>query len=146
MKHWLYINNHPDSTFDGFDTFTGLPEDWGDHGAGTFNVEGKLPDLQDSRLNFHKGLFQETLPGFLKNFSTNHQLVINIDSDIYSSALYCLSSLDHLIKPGTILLFDEFLDPMHEFSAFYDYSRSFYKKWEILGKCSGFYPTVIRIL
>lgn len=146
IRNWVDINKHKDSTFDGFDTFTGLPEDWGSHGAGTFDVDGNLPDINDERLVFHKGLFQDTLPEFLDGFSPNNQLVINIVSDIYSSALYCLTKLDSLIKSGTIILFDEFLDPMHEFSALHDYSRSYYRNYEIIAKCSGFYPAVIKII
>ncbi len=58
-----------------------------------------------SGLPFYQGLFQETLPPFLKDYSGDRPLVIHNDSDVYSSTLYVLtrSRADH--KPGTIINF-----------------------------------------
>ena len=59
-------NKNPGSQFTGFDTFTGLPEDWNfRYQKGHFSTEGKTPDIHDSRCSFEKGLFQDTLEKFV---------------------------------------------------------------------------------
>jgi len=62
---------------------------------------------------------------FLRGFRPASRLVIHFDCDLYSSTLFCLASCDSLILPGTIILFDEFPVPLHEFRAFRDYSAAF---------------------
>lgn len=135
FAYWLDINRDPQSRFYGFDTFTGLPTDWSSHfRRGHFDVDGAAPTVDDPRGLFVKGLFQDTLPGFLKSFAAGgRQLVIHNDSDLYSSTLYVLASLDHLIAPGTILIFDEFASPMHEWRAWNDYSEAFMRRARLIG-------------
>lgn len=129
VRAWVGLNRHPDSRFVGFDSFEGLPEHWtGALGAGAFDVGGKIPDIADARVEFVKGWFQHTIPGFLQRFSPAHRLVIHNDSDLYSSTLYTLAQLDALIVPGTILIFDEFTSPLHEFRAFNDFLSAFMRR------------------
>jgi len=66
IRSWSGLNAHPESRFVGFDTFEGLPEDWGsDHPKGTFTTQGQTPSIDDTRVSFIKGLFQQTLKPFL---------------------------------------------------------------------------------
>lgn len=58
---------------------------------------------------------------------------MHIDCDLYSSALFSLTTLDRFLVPGSIVLFDEFRDLENEFAAFLDYTRAFYRSWEALG-------------
>jgi hypothetical protein len=63
---WLKRITHPESRFVGFDTFTGLPERWrGTEAEGAFNLNGRVPETNDSRCSFEVGLFQETLLPFV---------------------------------------------------------------------------------
>ena len=102
-------NRAPESRFFGFDCFTGLPEDWdSDYPRGHFDTGGRIPETRDSRIQFVTGMFQDTLPGFVARFKPRKRLVINIDCDLYSSALYCLTKLDPILPTGTMLMFDEF--------------------------------------
>ena len=55
-------------------------------------------------------------------------MVLNIDSDLYSSALYALTSMHVLLRSGDYVYFDEFFDSLNEFSAFNDYIRSYNTK------------------
>ncbi|MFP4500587.1 MAG: class I SAM-dependent methyltransferase [Candidatus Hydrogenedentota bacterium] len=135
---------HPDSQLHGFDTFEGLPEDWvpywGANGIGGGQAQGAMkasaPQTSDPRVTLHRGLFQDILPGFLKENPPSGLKVINIDSDIYSSALYVLSMMHPYLEPGDYVYMDEFFDLLNEFAAFNDYVRSFYvkDKYTLLGR------------
>jgi len=134
MRIWVGLNNHPDSRFFGFDTFEGLPEDWTrTKPAGTFDTDGRFPDIPDKRVTFIKGLFQSTLYEFLDEFVPRGRLVVHIDCDLYSATLLCLSVLDRRLVPGSLVLFDEFYGLRHEFAAFRDYTRSFYREMRLIG-------------
>ena len=125
IKAWSKLNNNPKSRFYGFDTFTGLPENWNKRAPkGKFDTKGNMPKINDTRVHFVKGIFQETLYDFLKTFSPQSRLVIHLDADLYSSTLFCLTQLDRILNSGSLILFDEFYDVQNEFSAFYDYIRS----------------------
>ena len=69
MRHWVTLNQHPDSRFYGFDSFEGLPEDWkrfdGQMVKAHFDVKGSVPDIDDPRVSFVRGWFQETVDEFL---------------------------------------------------------------------------------
>src|SRR4051812_44231357 len=45
---WMTKNDHSESRFYGFDTFTGLPEDFGPYKKGSFN-SGNIPVVKDGR-------------------------------------------------------------------------------------------------
>ena len=68
IKYWVEKNADSASRFVGFDTFTGLPEAWDFRPAGTFDVKGAKPKIEDQRVSFVVGLFQQTLSGFLDSF------------------------------------------------------------------------------
>lgn len=130
IKKWCELNSSLESRFYGFDTFDGLPENWNArHPQGSFDVNGNLPDITDPRVRFIKGLFQKTLAGFLEGFRNSNRMVVHVDCDLYSSALCCLTLLHPHLTPGSIVIFDEFRELEDEFSAFCDYTRSFYRKW-----------------
>jgi len=65
FRWFLSQNADPESRFYGFDTFTGLPEDFGVYKKGMFNNNTAPPQIDDKRVKFYQGLFQQTLPGFL---------------------------------------------------------------------------------
>jgi O-methyltransferase len=145
ILYWARSNRHDESRFFGFDTFTGLPENWGHRPAGMFNVEGKLPQTNDSRVSFVSGLFQETVPKFLADFEAKNRLVIHCDADLYSSTLYVLARLHSIMRPGTILIFDEFGDVQHEFRAFNDYVGSHKRSFRVLAGSSRFFALAVEI-
>jgi hypothetical protein len=122
LKWWVGKNINPKSRFVGFDTFSGLPEDWGNIPKGTFSTGGAVPDICDERLSYEKGLFQKTLPDFLKALDpSGARTVIHIDCDLYSAALFVLITISPVLKEGDILIFDEFADVMNEYRAFLDF-------------------------
>ena len=130
------INSNENSTFTGFDSFEGLPEDWiefnGAVNSKKFNVKGNIPVFSDKRIFLVKGLFQDTLPNYLDNYNANEQLIINNDSDLYSSTMYMLTSCNDIIRKGTVIIFDEFFSAMHEFRALEDYCSSYRRSYDIV--------------
>ena len=137
---WSYINENNDSRFYGFDSFAGLPETWdaalGSLPKGSFDLRGRIPETNDKRIQFIKGLFQDTLRSFLNNFTPDGRLVIHIDCDIYSSTLYCLTMLDEILVKDSILIFDEFFCSSNEFQAFFDYSMAYRREYNVLAAVS----------
>ncbi len=147
---WLEKNQHPDSRFFGFDTFTGLPEDWGNYKRGTFSLGGEIPTVNDSRASLYKGLFQDTLHEFLSAGLSDNRKVILLDADLYSSTLFVLTTLAPHLRTDDILIFDEFNSPSDEFRALEDFLSAFsYIRMEPFGAannyaCVGFKVTMAR--
>ena len=139
---WAAANPHPDSRFFGFDSFEGLPEGWalgmGGLERGALSTDGEVPATDDPRVRFVKGWYQETLPEFLQRFRPQARIVLHCDSDIYGSTLYPLASLDRLLRPGSVVMFDEF-NNHEEFRAFNDYVRAFNRRYRALGTARSNY-------
>jgi Macrocin-O-methyltransferase (TylF) len=134
LKYWTRLNTHAQSRFWGFDTFTGLPENWESQGMpkGHFDTHGVTPVIDDSRVAFVKGLFQQTLLPFLSSYQPENRLLIHNDSDLYSSTLYVLVNMHPFIKDGTVIIFDEFSVVLDELRALKDYSSAFYVQFDII--------------
>jgi len=147
IEFWSKLNNNPASNFVGFDTFTGLPEGWDSRGLpqGYFSTNGIAPSIDDGRVSFVKGLFQQTLPPFLASFKPAHRLVIHNDSDLYSSTLFTLLSLHPFMVNGTIIIFDEFNDVLDELRALLDYSSSFYINFEIVAHTAHYTQVAVLL-
>lgn len=146
FKWWVQHITHKDSRFYGFDTFTGLPEDWGTFKAGHFAIEDNaIPKIDDTRASFYQGLFQQSLLPFLKNYNPEKRKVIHLDADLYSSTLFLLTTLYPYLKSGDILFFDEFSVPMHEFKAFTEWTNAFYVEYEVLGSVNNFFRLAVMI-
>lgn len=145
FKWWTDNNKDSSTRFYGFDTFEGLPEDWHLYKKGDMSPGGIFPDIQDSRVEFIKGLFQDTLPNFLKNFKNDKRNVIHLDADLYTSTLYVLTSMAQLLKKGDIIIFDEFGVPTHEFKAFTEFVNSFYIDYEVIAAVNNYFQIAVII-
>ena len=134
LRHWTRLSADPRNRFFGFDSFAGLPEDWiPGISKGAFDTGGVMPDIPDPRVQIIPGRFQQVLPGFLDRFRPQSNLIIHFDADLYSSTLYCLAMMDRVMARGTVAIFDEFGQPLHEFRAFEDFCQSFGRKFRPLG-------------
>ena len=94
----------------GFDSFEGLPEDWvgTDQRRGSFSQKGRLPRVPGN-VRFHVGWFDATIPPFLSEHAGDVAFV-HMDADIYSSTKTALTLLKDRIKPGAVMVFDEYLN------------------------------------
>jgi hypothetical protein len=144
---WIDKNTNTHSHFFGFDTFEGLPENWG-----LFFKKGDMSaqiEAKDERSFYIKGLFQDTLNQFIaKNrdlLESPCRKVIHLDADLYSSTLFVLTQLYPILKVGDIIFFDEFNVPLHEFRAFKDFTESFYVKLEPIGFVNNFYQATFIV-
>jgi O-methyltransferase len=146
FKWWVNNIKSKDSKFAGFDTFSGLPEDWGSFKKGDMSAHDSFPDVNnDERCQFIKGIFQETVPPFLRDFKTDLRKVIHMDADIYTSTLFALTMIGPYLNKDDIIMFDEFNVPMHEFKAFSEFLSSFYVKVKLIGAVNNYYQTAFKI-
>jgi predicted O-methyltransferase YrrM len=112
-------------TVHGFDSFEGLPGDW--HGTkeakGAFSRAGRLPKVPGNAM-LHVGWFDATLPAFLAEDAAACALV-HVDCDIYASTVSIFASLAGRIRPGTVIVFDEYFNypgwRQHEYKAFQEF-------------------------
>lgn len=84
------------TSWHGFDSFQGLPDDVRDSGTGSkawhggkYSTNGTLPDISCCpNIVLHAGWFNETLPPFLDSPDVVGKPVafMNLDADIYSSS------------------------------------------------------------
>ncbi|MDN5933133.1 MAG: class I SAM-dependent methyltransferase [Pseudonocardia sp.] len=91
----------------GFDSFEGLPENWrSGFDTGAFAVDG-LPDVPGADLVV--GLFADTLPGFLAAHPGPVDL-LHLDADLHSSTACVLETVGPRLRPGSVVVFDEFFN------------------------------------
>ena len=131
IKYFSENMKNSSNTFVGFDSFTGMPEtyDYPGISLGHFSLEGAFPNIDDKRVKFVKGYFNQNKNEIKKelNRSSNTKLV-HFDADLFSSTLYVLFQLDdHTPYYG---LFDEFGGD--EVRALYSYLISTDKEVEII--------------
>jgi O-methyltransferase len=144
FKWWIENNQNKNSRFYGFDTFTGLPENWGFFKKG--DMGAKIPIVDDERGKFIPGLFQDVLSTFLNDFKCSSRKVIHLDADLYSSTLYVLTMLTTFLKKDDIIIFDEFNTPLHEFKAFTEFSQAYYLKSTVIGAVNNYYQIAFKIV
>lgn len=123
----------------GFDSFEGLPENWGrtdmifDKGA--FTLEGNLPPVR-SNVTLVKGWFNETLPRFLEEHPGPISL-LHIDCDIYSSTKTVFDLTKTRIQDGCVIVFDELINypgfEEHELKAWQELLAETGMSWEWVG-------------
>jgi hypothetical protein len=120
IRYWSSQLQNPQSNLHGFDSFEGLPENWNiDSPKGRFTTNGSIPVIDDPRVKFFKGWFDETLPQY--RIPPHDILVLYLDADLYSSTIYVLNKLKSSIHPGTYIYFDEFADRSNELRAFAEF-------------------------
>jgi hypothetical protein len=121
----------------GFDSFFGLPENWGTHQKkGEYSRNGNLPFV-NGNVELIVGLFQDTLTNFLKEHSEPVSY-LHLDADLYSSTKYVLNKLKNRIVSGTVISFDE----IYNYPEYKDHEI---KAWvEFVNKKNISYDWIVR--
>lgn len=131
-RYWAKLLRNPRSKLHGFDSFEGLPESWLPHRPkGHFSLRGEVPQIDDPRVHFFRGWFEQTLPSYA--CPTRDVLVLNFDADLYSSTIFVLNTLEGEIVPGTYIYFDEFNHRLHELRAFREFTERTGMKCSLVG-------------
>lgn len=144
MRCWSKLLTNPASALHGFDSFEGLPDDWSfAYPKGAFSVAGKIPDIDDSRVQFFKGWFEDTLPDY--QLPKHDVMFVNCDADLYSSTKTILTYIGPHLRPGDYLYFDEFHHGADERRAFSEFVKSSECQFS-LAACSQSKSQVLFIL
>jgi len=134
----------------GFDTFSGLVEDWKLEGKvvkqGSFSAAGTLakktmrdtgvkfvdgvPSKNGRDVEFVKHSTYDTLVPFLVERPNAKVSLFHMDLDTYESCLHALETCKERFVPGSILVFDEYLITNCEMRAFYEFQEKYDLKWE----------------
>lgn len=129
-------NKRPNVTIHGFDSFEGLPEQWGGFSLdkGAFARGGKLPKVP-SNVKLHKGWFDKTLPEWAK--ANEGQLsFLHIDCDLYSSTKTIFDNLAPRFTVGTVIVFDDYFGypnwKNHGVKAFQEFVEGHNAKFDYL--------------
>ena len=131
----------------GFDSFEGLPTNWGDnYPKGQFNLN-KLPKVSRN-VRLIEGWFDETLCPFLKEHPGNTAF-LHIDGDLYLSAKTIFEEFESRIQPGTVIVFDEYFNypgwQEGEHKAFMEFIEKTNFTFEYIGYCRYGFQVAVKI-
>lgn len=144
-----HIAKRVDAVVHGFDSFEGLPEFWTfGHAKGKFSTNGVLPSV-GRNVKLHVGRFHDTLPKFIQEYPDDVAFV-HIDCDLYSSAKSVFDHLAPRIKPGTIIVLDDYFNhpgwQQHEYRALREFVEEQKISYEYLGYCRFGMQVSVKIL
>lgn len=135
-------------TIYGFDSFTGIPEDW----AGTKTLKGqltnhaKLPKVAKN-IKLVKGWFKDSLEEFCQS-NDEAAIFLHIDCDLYQSTKDILTAFKQKIRANTVIVFDEFFNypnwQSHEYKAWLEFSQQENIKYQYL--CYAHTQVALKVL
>jgi hypothetical protein len=138
----------PDVTVYGFDSFEGLPEDWQTYyPKGSFKMEA-LPEVR-SNVQLVKGWFRESLPMFLEEHP-GQAVFLHVDCDLYSSTKDIFELMATRLRPGSVLVFDEYFNypgwKEGEHKAFMEFIERTAQSFEYLGYTKANEQVAVKII
>ena len=133
VRLWARLLRNPVSHLHGFDSFLGLPHDWSleGHPRGHFSTGGAVPEIDDPRVRFFPGWFEDTLPDY--EWPDHEVLVVMLDADLYSSTQTVLRFAAEKLVPGSFLYFDQFHHRADELRAFSEFLEERGMKFTLRG-------------
>lgn len=145
FAHWF-----PNKTVYGFDGFQGLPEDWTSRMRRGFFARDNLPRVKKN-CQLVVGWFDQTLPRFKETYIKDQPLaLLHVDCDLYSSTVTILENLRNNIVPGTVIVFDEYMNypgwQLDEFRAWQEHCAKYDVKYEYIGRVSRHQKVAVRVV
>lgn len=144
FAYWL-----PHKIVHGFDGFQGLPEDWTSRMRRGFFARNRLPQVRVN-CKLHVGWFDATLPDFVNEQGNRPIQLLHVDCDLYSSTVTVLEALNQNIVPGTVIVFDEYMNypgwQLDEFRAWKEFVEKYSVTFEYIGRVSRHQQVALRVL
>jgi len=143
-----HIASQTRETVYGFDSFQGLPERWRDGiGEGSFR-QAQHPDVL-TNVVLIEGWFHESLPPFLEEHPGDATF-LHIDCDLYSSTKTIFDLMRERIKPGCVIVFDEYFNHPNwlegEYKAFQEFISNTGLSYEYIGYNRFHEQVAVRII
>jgi len=124
------LDNYPDTTLIGFDSWSGLPPETEGVWYPDRHSQGNYASTKDSVLNMLisrgleyderfklvDGFFEETLTPKLQS-EINNLVFVNVDVDIHKSTEQLLEFIHPMLRKGVVLYFDDWKDPADNFDG-----------------------------
>jgi hypothetical protein len=137
----------PDRVVHGFDSFEGLPVAWEGtgHDRGAFHAGGKLPNVP-SNVRLHSGFFDRSLPVWTSE-NPDPLAFLHVDCDLYQSTKTIFDVLEERIRPGLVIVFDEYFGYHHwqqgEHKAFQEFVERTGRRFRYL--CHAYHQVAVVI-
>lgn len=93
--------------WNGFDTFYGLPEPWGDLPKGAFSTNGQPPKIKGDKFRWHIGDVAQTITDLDSELFRERKIFIIFDLDLYEPSRIAWNKVATFLKPGDVIYFDE---------------------------------------
>ena len=103
---WLSRYEEKIESWDGYDRFLGLPEDFMSHKVGAFSNSGNPPKITSSKVSWHIGDIETTL-GHQSRIDDDPATVYFFDLDLFDPSLHAWNQIVESLKAGDILYLDE---------------------------------------
>jgi hypothetical protein len=142
-----FIASRTKAKVHGFDSFEGLPEKWREgFDKGAFQMDG-LPRVKENVI-LHKGWFDKSVPVFAAKYRDSIAFM-HMDADLYSSTRTVFDLLGDRIVPGTVIVFDEFMNypgwQNGEFKAFQELVQQRQLKFSYIGRVPNAGQVAVKI-
>ena len=138
----------PNRYIHGFDSFNGLPEDWTSRMPKGFFKRRTLPKVAWNSY-LYVGWFDETVKNWKLRYADAPIMLLHIDCDLYSSTKTVLTKLKKNIVPGTVIIFDEYMNypgwQQDEYRAWQEFVVKNKIKYEYIGRVSKHQQVAVRI-
>jgi hypothetical protein len=153
FAYWL-----PGHTVVGFDSWQGLPEQFNDLPAGHFAqpLPPVLPNCKlvqgwfGSRPRQDKSSVPECTAEFYAGANSAPLALLHLDADLYSSTQTVLKAFAAHIRPGTVILFNEYWNhptwQKHEYRAWQEHCQRHGVVYEYIGYASNHQEVAVRVL
>jgi hypothetical protein len=137
----------PGRPIHGFDSFRGLPENWRTGIERGAFARQELPRVEPT-VSLYPGLFNDTAPAFAA-LHPGPIALLHVDCDLYSSTVTVLEAVGSRLRPGSIVVFDEYFNypgwQQHEFKAWQEFVAASGLRYEYLGLVRNNQQVAVRI-
>lgn len=148
----------PNKPVYGFDSFDGLPEEW-EIGENNTVKEGyfatkEMPKVKKN-VELIKGWFKDTLPAWCGE-NPAPIAFLHLDCDIYSSTIEALTFLNHGLKRGSVIVFDDMYSWIEEddypywrrgqWKAFREWLKEYSREVEVVSRMRRRKSCAVRVI